>query len=469
MPLPVITVQQMRDWEAATWASGIRASDVIASAGLAVARKALELTRPQDRILILAGKGHNGDDARAAAAGLAGREVKVLDVLDPIAAVVAFPAHIRTRPALLIDGLFGIGLNRPLSSEWRNLLEQINQSGLPVLAIDIPSGLDADTGDTHGAALSAAVTLTLGAPKVGLLKAAAAPFVGRLEVAPDIGLVPCPAHSEMQWVEPADFADFPPRRPAHGHKGTFGHLGIVAGSRGYHGAAVLAARAASRAMPGLITLFTPEDVYVPVAAQLQNVMVRPGRPTIADLHQFSAVLLGPGIADERLAAELRDLVTEIWRNLDRPVIVDASALDWLTAGPTAARALRVITPHPGEAARLLQTTAREIQSDRPAALRSLAARLGGAHVALKGCHTLIGTATGPLYVNSSGNPGLAQGGSGDLLAGYLGGLLAQPALSAFPLTAIRYAVWQHGAAADDLNTRCKSWTLDDLLAILGNR
>ena len=370
MALPVITVAQMRQWEGATWAAGIKPADVIATAGQCVARAALRLTRAGERILILAGKGHNGDDARAAASGLGERTVEIISVLDPRAAREVFLRQIQAdstakpapKPALLIDGIFGIGLNRPLDSEWIALFAALNESGLPILAIDVPSGVNADTGEVRGAALHAAVTLTLGAPKIGLVQARAAAFVGRLEVAANLGLLPCGLHSDLHWTQAADFAAFPPRRPVAGHKGTFGHVGILAGSLGYHGAAVLAARAASRAMPGLVTLFTAEDVFTPVAVQLQNVMVHPGRPSFAELHDYSAVMVGPGLADEKLAGDLRELIAEIWHNLDRPVIADASALDWLPAGATTTTALRVITPHPGEAARMLRVTARKFNA-----------------------------------------------------------------------------------------------------------
>jgi NAD(P)H-hydrate epimerase len=149
------------------------------------------------------------------------------------------------------------------------------------------------------------------------------------------------------------------------------------------------------------------------------------------------------------------------------VIVDASALDWLPEGPCATAALRVITPHPGEAARLLKTTTGTVQTDRVGALRALSARYGDCWVVLKGRDTLVGRSQGEVFVNGSGNPSLGQGGSGDALAGYLGGLLAQPALAAEPSLALRYGVWQHGAAADALQAARPNWIVEDLLDALG--
>ena len=149
------------------------------------------------------------------------------------------------------------------------------------------------------------------------------------------------------------------------------------------------------------------------------------------------------------------------------MVVDASALDWLPAGAVASKALRVLTPHPGEAARLLQSTAKEVQADRVRSLRQLSERFGNTWVVLKGHQTLVGRNTGEIYVNSTGNPHMAQGGSGDVLSGFLGGLIAQPALAREPHKTIPYAVWQHGAAADYLQATRPNWVVEDLVEQLG--
>jgi ADP-dependent NAD(P)H-hydrate dehydratase / NAD(P)H-hydrate epimerase len=463
MPVPIITVSQMRQWEQLTWASGQTEERVIAQVGAQIARRALQLTHSGDRVLILAGKGHNGDDARLAAPHLASREVELLNVFDPTAVREDLARLLQQRPRLVIDGLFGIGLNRPLDAGWGSLIEAVNSVGLRVLAVDNPSGLNVETGQAEGATIRASITLTLGAAKRGLFAPPALPFVGRLEVAPDIGLVPCPFKEEWLWTLPEDFADFPPSRPVAGHKGTFGHLAIVAGSQGYHGAAVLAARGAQRARPGLITLFTQPEVYVPVASQLQAVMVRTFEAG-AGFDDYTAILIGPGLASPQMPAALRSLAARLWTDAEVPLIVDASALDWLPLdGPAPRDSLRVITPHPGEAARLLQTSVPEVQSDRVQAVRRLSERLGGAWVVLKGHQTLVGRATGEVFVNPTGNPDLAQGGSGDVLAGYLAGWLAQPLMRTEASTAIRHAVWQHGAAADALSAERDNWVVEELV------
>src|SRR4051812_34601747 len=160
----------MREWENASWAAGQAETDVIRRVGRAVARLALALTRDDDCIVILAGKGHNGEDARLARKRLANRRVDVLDVKDPRLALPQLDALLSLRPALIIDGLFGIGLNRPLDPAWVKFIERINAAKLRVLAVDVPSGLHADTGEPQGAAIEAEVTLTVGAPKIGLLQ-----------------------------------------------------------------------------------------------------------------------------------------------------------------------------------------------------------------------------------------------------------------------------------------------------------
>ena len=220
MPVPVISIAQMRDWEQATWAAGQTEAEVIRRVGRCVARRALELTQPGDLVLILAGKGHNGEDARSAREHLADRGVEVLDVTETAADLSKLDTLLALRPALALDGLFGIGLDRPLGSGWVSFIERVNAAHLLVLAVDVPSGLNGDTGEPQGAAIEAAVTLTVGAPKTGLLREAAWPFVGRLEVAPDVGLAPCPPQSEVQWTLPEDFTGYPPPRAAATHKGT---------------------------------------------------------------------------------------------------------------------------------------------------------------------------------------------------------------------------------------------------------
>jgi NAD(P)H-hydrate epimerase len=467
MALPVITVEEMRAWEEDSWRAGRKEREVIETVGRILAKRILAETKEGARVLVLAGKGNNGNDARAAIGHLLNRNVKLIEVNDPAAAFDEVAKTLETRPDLVVDGLFGIGLNRPLSTEWVRLIETINAAQLEILSIDTPSGLNAASGKAEGAAIRAAVTLTVGAVKRGMLEQSAADFVGRLEVAPEIGLVPCPVDAkkaELLWTVESDFVEFQRRqRPPSSHKGTYGHLAIVAGSLGYHGAAVLAARGAQGAHPGLITVITHADTYVPVASQLQSAMVHPW-PAQVKIEEFcSALMVGPGLAAKTLPNDFRIAVQKLWRELEHPMIVDATALGWLEPGAMeSSKFVRVVTPHPGEAGRLLGLSAKEVQADRSGAVRKISEKFGNCYVVLKGHQTLIGRAKGPILINSTGNPFLAQGGSGDTLSGFLGGLLAQPELQKDAELTIRFAVWAHGAAADRLSARQGRWTVEEL-------
>ncbi len=476
MPDPIVSVAQMREIEARSWAAGRIQSEVIRAAGREVARVVVRVTRPGDPVLVLAGHGHNGDDAVEVAAALGDREVRLLRIAEPgalSAACAWLHLHSATPGALVVDGLFGIGLNRPVSGGSAELIAAVNRSRIRVVSVDVPSGLDADTGAVHGTAVEAWITVTLGAVKRGLLVEDAAAYVGRLELARDIGLSGSEdvvGRGDGCWTVAGDFVGFPPRRPVWGHKGTFGHVALVAGSEGYHGAAVLAAMAALRARPGLVTVFTQERSFVPVASQLRAAMVRPWDGEPIEDPTFSAIVIGPGLASPRMDIRCRLEVQRLWRSARCPVVVDASALDWLGGDSTEGAGIRVITPHPGEAGRLLGIDAAAVQRDRFLAVRKLSEAWKQLRViaVLKGRHTLVSGRDEPVFVNPSGNSGLAQGGSGDVLAGFLGGLLAQPALAADAMQAVRYAVWWHGAAADFLESSGRTWTVDDLVEALGH-
>lgn len=465
MPIPVLSVAEMRDWEKASWAAGATEADVIAQVGKSLAFHIRSRTQPGDGILVLAGRGNNGADARAAAGHLTDRRVELLQVQDPMAAQPELAAALFRKPALVIDGLFGIGLNRPLDAHWIAFLQELNAANRRVVSVDVPSGLNADTGETWGQAVRAELTLTVGAPKAGLLTHAAQEWVGHLDVLWQVGLVGEPrASGDRWWTLPEDFDTAGPRRSVSAHKGSFGHALIIAGSVGYSGAAVLAARAANRARPGLVSVLTAPDNWLPVSCQLASAMVHPFQSRHPLCSKATAILAGPGLADAALPPELRAEIMRLWREFPGVMIVDASALDWLRPGTPCAGS-RVITPHPGEAARLLGVSSREIQDDRPGSLRRLAAR-HEAWVVLKGHQTLIGSVRGPLFINPSGNPGLAQGGTGDVLAGFITGLLAQPEWSPDVLETLRRGVWRHGLAADRLESAGTGWTAEDLAQAL---
>ena len=468
MPIPVITVAQMREWEKATWGTGQTESEVIRLVGQCAAQHALRLTESGARILLLLGKGNNGADVRAMINHLQDRAVDVLEVRSPSEALPDLGNKLSPAPDLIVDGLFGIGLNRPLSSEWITLIETINAANAKTMSLDVPSGLNAETSKPEGTAIRADVTLTVGAPKLGMLRESAVEFLGRLEVAESVGLIPCPFQSDLNCVQRSDFNGFPPKRRVSGHKGTYGHVAIVAGSVGYHGAAVLAARGSQRAQPGLITVYTMDGAYVPIASQLQAVMVSPWKSSVQLPKSCTGLVVGPGLAADDLPGDLKPWVQTQWRESSLAMLADASALAWLPPGPIPSKAPRLITPHPGEASRLIESDSKHVQADRPKALRELSKRFGDCWVVLKGHQTLIGRSSESLLVNCSGNPYLAQGGSGDTLSGFLGGLLAQPALQENPQKTISYGVWQHGAAADGLQASRRAWVVEDLINELGS-
>ena len=464
MPLPVITVAQMRDWEARTWAAGVSQESVMQQAGQAVAGFIRSSLDPGNRILFLIGKGNNGGDARIAAESLAEYSCELLSVTDGTEVLPDL-----SEVALVVDGLFGIGLNRSVSSDWARFIKRLNHATrklrTPVLSVDVPSGLDADTGQPHDVAVQADYTITFGAPKVGLLLDAAAPFVGQLEVASEIGLDIPPPLENLRWVEGSDFRRFAPKPQSKSHKGKFGHVGIIAGSTGYHGAAILASRGAHCAGVGLVSVFTP--AYSPVAAQLQSSMVHPWDANVVhSLSACTAVVIGPGLAGPDVPESLRQVALSLWRESGNPIIIDASALEWVCNEPIREESVRILTPHPGEAARILKTTPGGIQSDRVQAMRKVSAMCGGAITVLKGQHTVSGAFEGPAFFNSTGSPRLAQGGSGDVLAGFLGGWLARKDLDSSPIEIVTQAVWRHGAAADILSAESSPWGLEDLFTVL---
>lgn len=468
MPLPILTIAEMRAWERRSWDAGATEGEVIRRVGDQLAQALHERTPPGSRILVVAGRGNNGADALATADALdRGFRVERIQIHAPESQQAELEAALQRRPDLIVDGLFGIGLNRPLEAPWIGIVDRLNGSGILIASVDLPSGLDADTGKPQGGAIRATTTFTVGAPKIGLLTPEALPFVGRLEVLADVGLLGTPTGtSPLLWSLPGDFPAAT-TRVVDSHKGSHGHALVIAGSIGYAGAAVLAARAAARARPGLVSVLTLPETWLPVSSQLVTPMVHPFEERHTLTTVATAMLIGPGLASTSAKERMPSEIARLWDEFPGPLVVDASALDWIPSRPSG-RGIRILTPHPGEAARLLGSTAREVQRDRIGALREIARR-HGALVVLKGHQTLIGDATGPVFINPTGNPGLAQGGTGDVLAGYLVGLLAQPSLSEDPLSACRKAAWDHGLAADSLERRGDVWTAEELAAQLGNR
>ncbi|MDT8440750.1 MAG: NAD(P)H-hydrate dehydratase [Desulfuromonadales bacterium] len=440
-------------------------------------------------VLVLAGKGNNGGDGFVIARHLlaAGWPVLTLLLADQLSAVrgdAAINLHalkrcggdVRTVDNLpdltallseqqtwgvLVDALFGTGLSKPVGGLYAEAIAWLNRRDEPVVAVDIPSGVDAGSGRILGCAVQATLTVTFAQPKTGQLSWPGAGQTGELRVV-DIGIPKSVVESvaaDAVLVDAADAAALLPDRPVAGHKGTFGHLLVVAGSLGKSGAATLAARAALRGGAGLVTLACPETIQPVVAGQLAEAMTVPlpavaGElsataidPLLALLADKQALAFGPGIG---VGKGSRDLTARLLAAAELPLVIDADGLNALAGQLPLLERRRhlptVLTPHPGEMARLTGLSVAAIQADRVAIAREFAGR-HQLTLVLKGARTVTATADGRIFINGSGHAGLATAGMGDVLTGLIGSLLAQglPAEQAAPL-----AVYLHGTAADRL-------------------
>jgi hydroxyethylthiazole kinase-like uncharacterized protein yjeF len=453
------SVAQLRAAEQAA----LRTAPLMRRAGAAAAQWALELIQEVRPVLVLAGPGNNGGDALEVAANLrdAGVAVTVLHIAGtaPSNETAAALARCQTDGvdfvttvpdgaawALVVDGLFGIGLTCALDGRFAQLAQQFDQPGCPVLALDVPSGLDADTGVVvdGGVAVRATHTITFIGDKPGLHTGDGRDYAGVVRVAGldiDPALLPV---AEASLVTPAAFRSALTPRRENSHKGQFGDVAIIGGAEGMAGAAILAARAALFSGAGRVFV-AALDRRLSLDAMHPEIMFRAAAGFVMEKR---TLVVGPGMGD---SAGARNLLAKAIA-ADCPLVLDADALNLLAAEPGLQEALRtrarmaVMTPHPLEAARLLGVTAKVVGADRLAAARELAARCG-AVVVLKGSGTVIAQPDGHVAINTSGNPGLATGGAGDVLAGLTGTLLAQ-GWDAWP--AALGAVWMHGAAADRL-------------------
>jgi NAD(P)H-hydrate epimerase len=367
-----------------------------------------------------------------------------------------------------VDAIFGTGLSAEVRGLFRNVIEFINQLNRPVLAVDIPSGLSADTGQPCGACIRARITATFAFPKIGHAIFPGAEYTGQLEVI-DIGIPPYIATrvSPRQFLLSADAVrGYLAPRAADIHKGRTGHLLVIAGSPGKTGAAAMTAVSALRIGAGLVTLGVPESLQPVMETLMLEAMTSALPETAAGLWGLAArdgilmlaqgkscLAVGPGLGQ---APETGELVHELVRSSPIPMVIDADGLNHLARRTDVLKNLAVptvLTPHPGEMARLLGTTAPAVQRDRIACARDLAATLN-LHVVLKGARTVIAHPDGTVYINPTGNPGMAAGGMGDVLTGALAGLITQ---GIRPELAARAAVYLHGAAGDHLARSVGPW------------
>ena len=426
-------------------------------------------------VLVVAGPGNNGGDAWFAALNLRRtfNRVVVFDATggEPPAeearrargefvagggeVVREWPASLHA--AVIVDGLLGIGLTRNLDAPFAYIVSRINGAQVPVLAIDVPSGLDSDTGCVRGAAVRASHTLTFIAQKVGLHTADGPDHCGHIEVDGLDTKDDVLAIARGSLLAPSAVRAWLAPRKRNSHKGQFGTLGIIGGNRGMVGAALLAARAALATGAGKVSLGLLAPDAPPVDLAQPELMLR----AVEDVMGSDVIVAGPGAGQSPEAAPVSMFEHTLLPRLikdTRALVLDADALNAIAGSATLRREVAsrrrgdtLLTPHPAEAGRLLGKSTAELQENRLAAALELAERFK-AHVVLKGTGSICAFPDGRWSINSTGNPGLASGGTGDVLAGMIGALLCQ-GLDAE--RALQYAVCLHGAAADALVARGK--------------
>jgi NAD(P)H-hydrate epimerase len=474
--IPVLTAAEARDADARVIRSGVPGVVLMDQASRAVAEVVRDLfpSEAARGVVVLCGPGNNGGDGYGCARWLAGWgvPVRVWSLASAssgdagVFRAACLAVGVADRPGLdgaglVVDAVFGTGISRPINGDIAEVLQSVAHSGLPVVAVDVPSGLDSDTGASWGPVLPAKVTVSFGSGKPGLYAEPGADLAGTVRVV-DIGLGVVRGCAEIPTQ--SDLPRWPSRAGAE-HKGRGGHVWVVAGSARFAGAAALACRGALAAGCGLVTLAAPRALLGRLAPLLPpEVMWEPadGEDTVERVdnawgERCSAAVFGPGLcggepARPGLAADLRG----VWRMWPVPVLFDADALPF-AYGPGGGP--RVLTPHPGEAARRLGRSIPEIQADRFGAVRELAE--DGAVALLKGRNTLIAEPGQPVWINPTGSPILATAGSGDVLAGVIGALLAQ---GLGPRESATLGAFVHGRAGERLAARGRAgWTASDLL------
>ncbi len=500
--MKVVTAAEMRQIDQDTIEGiGIPGIVLMETAGSAIVR-ALEQHYPTcKRIGILAGKGNNGGDGIVIARQLAhiGYDVYLFLVAPPESFTGEAAVNLQivknlklrieeiltdatletkesvslnhiTRCELLVDAIFGTGLRGEVREPIAPLINTINNLPIPILSVDLPSGLDADTGNPLGTCVRADRTVTIGLPKRGLLVYPGAEFAGKLEVV-DIGFpeqVIDAQNIKVHWTTAAAASEWVPSRPSVSHKGTYGRILVIAGATGMTGAAALASKAALRAGGGLVTLATPKHLNPILEGLLPEVMTLPlpetdagslavsGISTILEFAEKtkSVLAIGPGLSQNPETVTLvHQLVRENQeQGLGLRMVIDADGLNALAQATELIPRLgkdAVLTPHPGEMARLTNTSVSTLELDRISTAQQFANE-HGVTLVFKGAPTVIGTPNGEVWINSTGNPGMATGGMGDVLTGVIAGLMAQGVLSE---QAGALGVYVHGLAGDIVSER----------------
>jgi ADP-dependent NAD(P)H-hydrate dehydratase / NAD(P)H-hydrate epimerase len=460
----ILTAKEVQELEKRAFAEGVGQEDLMDLAGLGIGRKILQLQPVPGTCFVYLGKGNNAGDAIIAASVLqcsgwsvTARMIAPVDDFDWLpkkkwnALATAFvsapsvpPKPERLHPIVLLDGLLGLGARPGLSDRYRQLTTELNRLrsnwNARTYAVDIPTGLSDAAIDPD--AVVADVTLTVGFPKSCLFLDAAANIVGAISVIKLDALTERAPLDEgrSRLTDPSALYNLVKRRPFDSHKGDFGRVGIIAGSRGFIGAGALASKAALKAGAGLVTLYAAEDVYSILAAKAETeVMVKP----VADLREalsdrLDAIAIGPGLGRTRA-----EEVIQIVREFANPMVVDADALNIISEHPETLSRLagpRLFTPHPGEMSRLFPTK----DLSRAEIVERFTSKWP-VTLLLKGARTLVGQKGYPLSYNSTGTPAMATGGSGDLLTGVCGALMGS---GVAPYDAARLGAWLCGRAAE---------------------
>ena len=480
LPTELYSAAQSRELDASYIAAGVSGFTLMQRAAQAVWQAMHRRWTQTNVVTVLTGGGNNGGDGylMACMAQRAGWQVQVLTLVDPqllhgdaaLAAQEAQAAGVSIQPwsseaslhGVVVDALLGTGLKGPVQAPYIQAIEAVNASRLPVLSVDIPSGLCADTGQVLGCAVRADVTVSFIVLKLGLYTGQAADYVGSV-VFDDLQLddrLKTHAVPVGKRVEENELAKLPPRRPT-AYKNEFGHLLVLGGDLGSGGAALMASEAGLRLGAGLVSLATRPEHVTAALVRTPEIMVWGGESSYALerlITRISSVVVGPGLGQTPWGHSLLSLIAR----QPIPQVWDADALNLLAAGAAWVPAGSIITPHPGEAARLLDLSVEAVQADRPAAARLLARHYDCVAV-LKGAGTLIASPDGQLRLCHQGHPAMAAAGLGDVLAGALGALLAQ-GLGAFDAACL--GVWLHACAGAQAGAQGRGVAATDLIPLM---
>lgn len=462
----ILSVASMKSLEEKAFAAGVSADDLMEEAGARVAEAVRQFSPTPGVCVAVFGKGNNGGDALVAARHLAasGWEVRLIATFDDsewsstVQRKLADAAgcrrrsaitleHATGRPLVVLDGVLGIGATGPLREPVTTLTRAINHlrqtAGAHVFALDLPTGLNGDTGKADVSCIVADTTLAIGFVKQGLIADSATAFVGRLCVLPlrELSARASIERGDPTIATPAQLAHLVPRRGFDTHKGGYGRLAIVAGSTPFMGAAVLCATGALRAGAGMITLYVPPEILHSVATRLPaEIMLQP-TSALQDspLKKHDVVAIGPG-----LGADQRGAIARFVAECPLPMVVDADAITAIASDPDVLRRCpgeRILTPHPGEMARI---DPESTHCSRPDTAKAFIQRYPSV-LLLKGARTIVAQAGMPASFNTTGTPGMAKGGNGDVLTGVIAALIGQRVR---PYDAARLGAWLCGRASE---------------------